>query len=337
MFLFAGTPTATPSTNATGVGAAACADDSEILGLLIAEEHPSRDDGKSCAKLAALHACDHPTHGPKIRAACPVSCGVSVGTSLQLHVFQLTCESRLGFITPTCERPALRQLVPHMGACAELCHATCDAAVHVIASCPFAFGPAPDGLRACQACPSKCDDTTSTTPIDAEQSEHATRAQALAAAAAAATDINTTAAVPGDDDDDDGSASFTAQQLLPYYRKQLAAYRAANKVLANAVSACAGLERLVSVDICPAYMPSCKNVGVQRGASVGDTCAKSCEDWQGMRWCPTTSDHSGDTGTPWGWCAEKPGESNTWPGKIPACRARRAPPPACRPVGCSAE
>jgi len=226
----AGTPTATPSTNATGVGAAACADDSEILGLLIAEEHPSRDDGKSCAKLAALHACDHPTHGPKIRAACPVSCG---------------------------------------------------------------------------ACPSKCDDATSTTLIDAEQSEHATRAQALAAAAAA-TDINTTAAVPGDDDDDDGSASFTAQQLLPYYRKQLAAYRAANKVLANAVSACAGLERLVSVDICPAYMPSCKNVGVQRGASVGDTCAKSCEDWQGMRWCPTTSDHSGDTGTPWGWCAEKP-------------------------------
>ena len=87
--LFAGTPTATSSTNATGgVGAAACADDSEMLGLLIAEEHPSRDDTTSCAKLAALHACDHPTNGPEIRAVCPVSCGVSEGTSVACaHLF----------------------------------------------------------------------------------------------------------------------------------------------------------------------------------------------------------------------------------------------------------
>ena len=79
--LFAGTPTATPSTNA-----AACADvNSELLGLHIAEEHPSRDNATSCAKLAALHACDHPAHGPKIRVACPVSCGVSGGTLLPLQ------------------------------------------------------------------------------------------------------------------------------------------------------------------------------------------------------------------------------------------------------------
>jgi len=128
MFLLAafaaGTPTATSSTNATGgVGAAACADvDSELLGLLFAEEHPSRDNATSCPKLAALHACDHPAHGPKIRAACPVSCG---------------------------------------------------------------------------ACPSKCSDATRTTLIDAEQSEHAARAKALAA------DANATVANGDHDDDDD--------------------------------------------------------------------------------------------------------------------------------------
>jgi len=84
----AGAPTATSSTNATGVDAAACADDSEFLGLLIAEENPSRDNSTTgCAKLTALHACDHPMHGREIRAACPVSCGA--------------CPSKCGDVTST--------------------------------------------------------------------------------------------------------------------------------------------------------------------------------------------------------------------------------------------
>jgi predicted ferric reductase len=59
---------------------------------------------------------------------------------------------------------------------------------------------------------------------------------------------------------------------------------------------------VMSVDLCPPYKPECGNL-LQPGASVGDSCDIPCTEWASALWCPTTDDHSGDAGTPWGWCA----------------------------------
>ena len=67
----------------------------------------------------------------------------------------------------------------------------------------------------------------------------------------------------------------------------------------------AAAEKVVSVDLCPTYVPACANTWVQAGAAVGDACTAPCAaNSDGTRWCPTTADHSGNQGTPWGWCAQ---------------------------------
>ena len=63
------------------------------------------------------------------------------------------------------------------------------------------------------------------------------------------------------------------------------------------------LETVVSVDLCPSSTPECGNVAHQAGAAVGDMCSIPCKPWAGARWCPTGSDHSGSSGSAWGWCA----------------------------------
>jgi len=63
-------------------------------------------------------------------------------------------------------------------------------------------------------------------------------------------------------------------------------------------------QRLISVETCPSYVPHCGNVARQGGARVGDKCATACRAFgDGAMWCPTTLDHSGRAGTPWGWCS----------------------------------
>ena len=61
-------------------------------------------------------------------------------------------------------------------------------------------------------------------------------------------------------------------------------------------------ESVASVALCPPYSPGCGNDARQAGATVGDSCSVPCQVFSGARWCPTTSDHTGDAGTPWGWC-----------------------------------
>jgi hypothetical protein len=59
---------------------------------------------------------------------------------------------------------------------------------------------------------------------------------------------------------------------------------------------------------CPPYSPTCGNTWTGT-ANVGDTCFEACQVNSGdnppTRWCPTTSDTSGNTGTPWGWCVAR--------------------------------
>ena len=62
------------------------------------------------------------------------------------------------------------------------------------------------------------------------------------------------------------------------------------------------VERVASVALCPPYSPGCGNAARQAGATVGDPCSAPCRELSGARLCPTTSDHTGDAGTPWGWC-----------------------------------
>ena len=76
-------------------------------------------------------------------------------------------------------------------------------------------------------------------------------------------------------------------------------------------------EKLISVGLCPNYKPDCGNDQTQTGAKVGDACAIACQPFNGARWCPTTSDHSGNGGTPWGWCPQFQS------GDMPTLRARK--------------
>jgi len=67
------------------------------------------------------------------------------------------------------------------------------------------------------------------------------------------------------------------------------------------------MEKIVSVDKCPLPEHDCLNAVIQQGADVGDYCSTPCQWWHGdvdMRWCASGADHSGDTGTAWGWCSE---------------------------------
>jgi hypothetical protein len=66
---------------------------------------------------------------------------------------------------------------------------------------------------------------------------------------------------------------------------------------------------VVSVDLCPDYNPPCGNQMVQAGAAVGDVCSIPCAVWGAARWCPTSDDHSGEAGTPWGWCSKPEGQA----------------------------
>ena len=75
-------------------------------------------------------------------------------------------------------------------------------------------------------------------------------------------------------------------------------------LLAGAIGHAAA-EKVVSVDLCPTYVPACANTWVQAGAAVGDACTAPCAtNSDATRWCPTTADHSGNQGTPWGWCSQ---------------------------------
>lgn len=60
--------------------------------------------------------------------------------------------------------------------------------------------------------------------------------------------------------------------------------------------------------LCPAYAPSCVNTFVSAGSAVGDKCTAACQSLDdGTRWCPTGADHSGSSGSAWGWCPKTPG------------------------------
>eukprot|EP01050_Picozoa_sp_SAG11_P031326 SAG11_NODE_9688_length_889_cov_5.878481_1_plen_196_part_10 len=79
-------------------------------------------------------------------------------------------------------------------------------------------------------------------------------------------------------------------------------------------------EAIVSVprpgDLCPPYAPRCTNEWAQDGATVGDVCTIECRSLpDGTRWCPSGPDHSGDEGTPWGWCAQYRPQEPRWPGE----------------------
>ena len=62
---------------------------------------------------------------------------------------------------------------------------------------------------------------------------------------------------------------------------------------------CAGSD----VNLCPDYAASCGN-DMKPGGKVGDLCSIPCADFDGVPWCPTGSDHSGNANTPWGWCVQ---------------------------------
>eukprot|EP01047_Picozoa_sp_COSAG01_P064336 COSAG01_NODE_8496_length_2765_cov_4.228807_3_plen_243_part_00 len=72
-----------------------------------------------------------------------------------------------------------------------------------------------------------------------------------------------------------------------------------------------GTESVVAVPtsshFCPPYSPTCGNTWTGT-AEVGDPCYEACQVNSGdnppTRWCPTTSDTSGNDGTPWGWCSQ---------------------------------
>jgi hypothetical protein len=74
-----------------------------------------------------------------------------------------------------------------------------------------------------------------------------------------------------------------------------------------------GTESVVAVPtsshLCPPYSPGCGNTWTGT-AEVGQPCYEACQVNSGdnppTRWCPTTSDLSGNDGTPWGWCSQNP-------------------------------
>jgi len=86
---------------------------------------------------------------------------------------------------------------------------------------------------------------------------------------------------------------------------------AATTELVREPSAVSSDDVVVSVDMCPPYnpVPHCGNEQAQAGATVGESCYIPCAQWGSARWCPTTSDTSGDAGTPWGWCSKPEGQA----------------------------
>ena len=65
-------------TQATPAGA--CGDDANATQVLSAEGQKAFGGPVSCAVLASVHACNHPTHGARVREHCKATCGACPGT-----------------------------------------------------------------------------------------------------------------------------------------------------------------------------------------------------------------------------------------------------------------